>query len=1636
MNTQARIYIQLIVLFFMIIPPTLYAQTQAQWVGWGNFAYGKASNYLQHDNQFVSIRADGEVNMARKADGSFVMWGNESSYATDRPSSNELNALYAYELSAEQFIGLRSDSTVLVWGADAEGQNNIPAGLTDVITVGAGRRHVMAIKADGSVVAWGSNWHGESDVPDGLSDVIAVTGGFSFSVALKSDSTLVAWGDNQHGQLNIPPGLTDVVAISASGYHTLALKADGTVVSWGAQSVFNYNKGQTDVPSDLSDVIAIDAGKWHSVALKSDGTVVVWGSHGDSGLIPQSAGLSDVVAIGAGEYNTLALKADGTTVSWGANEHAQSLVPMGMKSILDITSGYDHTVALNKDRTLVAWGANYHGQRDIPANIGPVKNIEAGAYHTVALLDNGKVKAWGKNDAGQTDVPFGLSNVTDISAGGFHTVALKEDGTVIAWGGNHSQSDVPNDLPPVKAIAAGNTFTAVVLQDGTVRAWGGLSNSPANSIPTGLIHVKSISAGDAHIVVLKEDGTVEAWGGNHNQSDVPSGLTNVKEIAASGVMTLALKEDGTIVKWGYSDASLLDLPADIPPMKSITSGYHTHFVWGGLIPIISSTCPSPTNKDSIPISIDFNETVSQLTLGDFVTENCQITNLTTTDSSSYQAILLPTNQAFALSTLSVYVKDSVVTDTTGFYNAQSSIFKIDYWPNSNRISGNIYQDLNQNCLFDDSVTFPLSDFIIKTSPSNTYTNTDDDGSYSFLVAQGDHTIELITPQVRGLLFEQSCDITHLVSFDSTQELRDSLDFAINIVECPILSVKVASNRRRRCFNSQTTITYRNDGFAPAENAVVHLQLPDYVEFIGSSVSATIADNNTYTFNIGTVAPGDIGTITVTDKVQCVQGITGLDQCTKAWITPVNSCLADITPISPDWDGSSITVEGACEDSLQGPRFIIRNIGEHDMNQASTYRIFQNVHLASSDSFQLASGDSLVIQYSPFAGSLRFEADQTVGHPGNSHPQATVIACSTDSTTHFSNSSYFTPDDGAPEIDIDCLPIIDSYDPNDKLVTPLGITENRYVIPDSRLDYKVRFQNTGTDTAYKVVVIDTISNLMDISTLDVGSASHPYTLEVSGEGQPVLTWIFEDINLVDSLTDEPNSHGFLTFSIAPKANHPDGTIIHNTADIYFDFNLPIRTNDAWINYYDTVITVNDYAFGEDLDLPQPNLLAIGEYVNAPFRVTIDINEHAVFNLNALSASNANLSDLQGSGDSYSVLVSPIDQGNVTLHIPENVFTDIAGNGNLTSNVITTTFDNIAPTSEILSAPNHANSPFRIDIQLSDEASLALADFSASNATLSDLQGSGLTYSVLVTPINEGDVTVSLTADVFEDLAGNGNAASNEIKVNYDITAPTAEILSVPTHTNTNFRIDIELSEEITLALTDFSVNNASLSDLQKTGSTYSVLVSPTDEGEVTVSLTADTFEDLAGNGNIASNELKVDYDITAPTLEWHTTSEPTTQVSIQFSEPVIGTLTLDDLEIVGTPATALIQDGDTYIIQFEALAGIANITLKAGVVTDLAGNANYIIRQDIITSINDEELEARTLIAPNPTSGIIKLEFPWVASGTTQIQVINMLGKVVKQHTANALSTELDLSNLTSGSYVLLIKSQKLVVSKLLIIDKK
>lgn len=160
-------------------------------------------------------------------------------------------------------------------------------------------------------------------------------------------------------------------------------------------------------------------------------------------------------------------------------------------------------------------------------------------------------------------------------------------------------------------------------------------------------------------------------------------------------------------------------------------------------------------------------------------------------------------------------------------------------------------------------------------------------------------------------------------------------------------------------------------------------------------------------------------------------------------------------------------------------------------------------------------------------------------------------------------------------------------------------------------------------------------------------------------------------------------------------------------------------------------------------------------------------------------------------------------------------------------------------------------------------LELLDFGVVNGTASNLAGSDAQYTVLITPTAPGEVSVTLPADAAQAVAGElGNVASNTLTTDFDPPIPPTVIMTTTfPGVFEGYTVDVVFNKEVTgLENTDFDVTNGAASDLAGTGVAYTVLITPTAPGDVTVVLPADAVTDLNdGLGNEASAPLVTTYD---------------------------------------------------------------------------------------------------------------------------------------------------------------------------------
>jgi uncharacterized repeat protein (TIGR01451 family) len=471
---------------------------------------------------------------------------------------------------------------------------------------------------------------------------------------------------------------------------------------------------------------------------------------------------------------------------------------------------------------------------------------------------------------------------------------------------------------------------------------------------------------------------------------------------------------------------------------------------------------------------------------------------------------------------------------------------------SNNLEGKIIKDINKNCQFD-ATDKPFKECIVeaKNTIGDTFLGlSDSTGRYAINLDSGAFTIKAFPLNNRN--FWESCTPSVSRTFSSARR-TDTLDFALkSIVDCPAMDVQITTPILRRCFNNTYAVKYCNKGTITANNAYVTVTIDSLLEFINASKPITSITGRTYRFNLGNLAADDCGNFNITTKVRCGDSTRlGQTLCVEAKIYPDTVC-----PPPTLWSGANITVSGACQgDSVL---FQIKNTGTAPSSTLKSIVIEDQV-LFLTEPFVLPQNGIINKKFPANGHTWRVVANQEPNHPSSTNPTAFVEGCRANSSLPISTgfAALFPNDDRASTVDVDCRQIVGAYDPNDKTGFPIGYKSANYIGQNQDIEYQIRFQNTGTDTAFTVMIRDTISNKLDISSIEFGASSHVYTADIYGKN--ILKFTFNNIKLVDSFRNEAKSHGFVQYRIKQQKDLAFGTQIFNTAHIYFDYNEPIVTN---------------------------------------------------------------------------------------------------------------------------------------------------------------------------------------------------------------------------------------------------------------------------------------------------------------------------------------------------------------------------------------------------------------------------------------------------------------------------------------------
>lgn len=519
--------------------------------------------------------------------------------------------------------------------------------------------------------------------------------------------------------------------------------------------------------------------------------------------------------------------------------------------------------------------------------------------------------------------------------------------------------------------------------------------------------------------------------------------------------------------------------------------------------------------------------------------------------------IYPSSQSDLFSSLFVDEQQYLYVGTTG-HGLWKSKFPLNQ---GSIIKGNVWLDADADCSTTDYQE-GLKARIVKAEKTDfTYfTTTDSLGAYAFLVDTGYYSLSANMPNGLWWLYCEAVQEIAVPDYFST----DSIDFvALALAECPLISVELGVSNMRRCFNNEIFVEYCNQGTQPAYDAWVDIELDPFMSFVSSTQPHSGPVNNIVRFFVGDVNSGDCGQFQLTVYINCDSTILGQTHCVTAHGFPDTLCF----PVN-NWSGADIRANVACQDSIL--LFKLQNVGDAP-SQILDYIIIEDDVVMFQSNQDYAPAQSIEVPVTANGHTFRIESEQEPGHPFSNVAIAFQEGCGGYESLGFINQ--FSVNDRNPSWHRLCEPNTGSYDPNDKHGYPIGVGEDHRILPGQPIEYRIRYQNTGTDTAFTVVIRDTLDASLDPFTIVMGASSHTYNWQLEGPG--ILKFTFNNINLPDSNVNWEGSQGFIRFRISQKPNLPLGTQIRNRAGIYFDFNDPVITNETMhtIGFPDVISSTN-------------------------------------------------------------------------------------------------------------------------------------------------------------------------------------------------------------------------------------------------------------------------------------------------------------------------------------------------------------------------------------------------------------------------------------------------------------------------------
>ena len=443
---------------------------------------------------------------------------------------------------------------------------------------------------------------------------------------------------------------------------------------------------------------------------------------------------------------------------------------------------------------------------------------------------------------------------------------------------------------------------------------------------------------------------------------------------------------------------------------------------------------------------------------------------------------------------------------------------------------------------------------------------------------------------------------------------------------------------------------------------------------------------------------------------------------------------------------------------------------------------------------------------------------------------------------------------------------------------------------------------------------------------------------------------------------------------------------------------------------------------DTTRPSVSITGVPTSTNQAVTATFTFSETVTgFVAGDISLTNATVSNFTGSGATYSATITPTNQGIFSVGVTENVAQDNAGNSNQAAIIVTSNYDTVRPTITISGIPTATDQAVTATFIFSESVTgFVSEDITLTNATVSNFTGSGSLYTATIKPTTQGSFTVGVDANVAQDAENNFNLAAETVNSIYNTSRPLVFISGIPAVTNQAITATFTFSKSVTgFEVGDISLTNATASNFNGSGTTYTATITPTTQGSFTVGVDANVAQDAENKFNLAAETVNSIYNITRPLVFISGIPAITNQAitaTFTFSKSVTG-FEVEDISLTNATASNFTGSGSLYSATITPKnEGSFTVGVPANVAQD--SNNNFNLAAETVNSIYNTARPQVTITGiPAITNQAVTATFTFTESVTGfEVEDISLTNSTASNFVGSGANYTAIITPINEGSF--------------------